>query len=490
MAAVALTLVVLTACTRPGHTSAAKASPTPTPTPSPESAIAWTDCGGGFQCGSVTVPLDYSNPSADSIKIALIRKPATEPANRIGSLLTNPGGPGASGIDYLRSAARSMSSLNRRFDLIGFDPRGIARSAPVQCMSATERANYDALDPVLDDSQEKQAALQANKDFAAACQRRSAKLLPFVDTVSAARDMDAMRVAVGDAKLSYLGYSYGTFLGLTYAHLFPTKVRALSLDGVVDPNLSANDLLVQQMASFQTNLDAFLTSCRSQTSCTFGRSGNPEVKLKALLQRLDTNPLTVGGRSLTRALALYGVAVTLYDPLAWSYLDQGLTSADQGNGQLLLAFSDLLTGRQADGSYSNETDANWAVNCLDRPVPTDVAAYDQLGPAFARVSWLFGPANQYANVQCAYWPVKATGHAAPASADGAPQILLVGGTNDPATPYQWAVNVHQELANSVLLTRNGYGHVSYDKSSCAQAAEDAYLIDLTLPASGTVCPSN
>jgi len=301
--------------------------------------------------------------------------------------------------------------------------------------------------------------------------------------------MDVIRAALGDDKLTYLGFSYGTFLGQHYAHLFPTHIRALALDGVVDPNLSANDLLLAQVGGFEKNLQAFLADCRSRSSCTYGRSGDPGVKLTALMQRIDTNPMPVGNRALTRALALIGVLTALYDQSSWTYLDRALTVAEQGNGAVLLSFSDLYLGRNADGSYNNENDANYAVNCLDRPVPTDVATYDALGPAFAKASPLFGPATQYSNLACAYWPVKPTGSVGPITADGAPPILLVGGTNDPATPYAWAVAVHQSLAGSVLLTRNGNGHVSYFASTCAETIEDSYLINLKVPADGSTCSS-
>jgi hypothetical protein len=243
------------------------------------------------------------------------------------------------------------------------------------------------------------------------------------------------------------------------------------------------------VVGFEQNLQAFLADCRARTSCSYGRSGDPGTKLNALMQRLDSNPMPVGNRALTRALAIIGVLTPLYDQSSWPYLDRALTLVDQGNASVLLAISDLYLGRNADGSYSNENDANYAVNCLDRPVPSDVAAYDALGPTFAKASPFFGPATQYSNLTCAYWPVKPTGSAGPITADGAPPILLVGGTNDPATPYSWAQSVHQSLAGSVLLTRTGNGHVSYFASSCAQTIEDSYLINLKLPADGHTCSS-
>lgn len=453
----------------------------------------WTDCGGGFQCGFVQVPLDYAHPDGQTIGIALNRKSATDPANRIGSVLVNPGGPGASGIQFMQGEAASMTNLNRRFDLVGFDPRGIGMSAPVRCLGAAQEDAFNALDPVLDDPQEKQAGIQADQAYTAGCKEKSARLLPFVDTASVARDLDRIRAALGDAKLTYIGFSYGTFIGENYAHLFPSHIRALTLDGVIDPTLSPNDLLYAQLVGFEQNLQAFLSDCRGRKTaaspCTYAQLGDPGTKLMALMQRLDTTPLQVGNRSLTRALALIGVLVTLYDQSSWPYLDQALTLAGRGNGLLLLRFSDLYLGRNADGSYDNQTDASTAVNCIDRPVPTDVASYDALGPKYAAASPLFGPAFQYSNLLCAYWPAKAVGQVGPITADGAPPILLVGGTNDPATPYAWAQAANTQLTSSVLLTRMGNGHVSYDKSNCAKQAIDAYLIDLTVPAAGTVCRS-
>jgi pimeloyl-ACP methyl ester carboxylesterase len=483
---VATVLVIVTVLVPACSNSAA-----PVAHSSPSTSLKWSDCGNGFQCSTVLVPLDYSHPDAGNIGIAINRKPATNQSQRIGSLLINPGGPGGSGIDFVVGEAPSLTNLNRYFDLVGFDPRGVGRSAPVRCLDGPREDAFNALDSVLDDPHEKQAAIQATKDFVAACEQRSARVLPFVDTVSAAKDLEAIRLALGDARLDYLGFSYGTFLGQTYAHLFPTHIRAMSLDAVLAPDVSPNDLALAQVAGVEKNLQAFLADCTSRPSgpqaCAYAKSGNPAAKLTALMNRLDSNPMPVGSRQLTRALALTGVLFGLYYPVLWHSLDIALTLTDQGNGTVLLLMADEFLGRNADGTYSNEFDANPAVNCLDRPVPTDVPTYDALGPAFAKASPMFGPAYQYTNLACAFWPVKPTGHIGPLTADGAPPILLVGGTNDPATPYPWAQAVNQQLAGSVLLTYHGNGHGSYDSSQCIHAAEDAYLISLTLPAVGAVC---
>jgi len=345
-----LVIVTLVAagCTRT-PTPVSKSSPTPTPSP-----LVWADCNGGFQCATVEVPLDYAHPAAGTIGIAISRKPATDPARRIGSVLTNPGGPGASGIQFLRGEAGAMSALNARFDLIGFDPRGIGQSAPVRCLDGPQEDNFNALDSVFDDPAEKQAGIAADKAYAAGCMQRSPQVLPFVDTVSAARDMDEIRAALGDNKLTYLGFSYGTFLGENYAHLFPTHIRALALDGVVDPTLSPNDFLYAQLVAFEQNLQAFLNDCKARRTasppCTYAQAGDPGTKLMSLMQRLDTTPLPVGGRSLTRSLAIIGVLTPLYDQSTWPYLDQALTLADRNNGSLLLRFSDLYLGRNSDGT--------------------------------------------------------------------------------------------------------------------------------------------
>src|SRR3979411_382475 len=244
MVLVLVTLLVIGCSRNPAPTGTKSPSPSPT-------NLTWTDCGSGFQCTTVQVPLDYAHPEAGSIGIAVSRKPATDTARRIGSVLTNPGGPGASGIQFLKGEAVSMANLNARLDLIGFDPRGVGQSVPVRCLDGPQEDAFNALDPVFDDPQEKQAGIDGDKNFTAGCKQRSGNVIPFVDTVSAAKDMDVIRAALGDQKLTYLGFSYGTFLGEHYAHLFPNHVRALALDGVIPPTLSPNDLVYAQLVAFE-----------------------------------------------------------------------------------------------------------------------------------------------------------------------------------------------------------------------------------------------
>ena len=451
-------------------------------------SLVWTGCGGGFECSTVRVPLDYSNPTGDTIEIAVIRKPATDASHRIGSLVISTAlGPG---VADLRQAATSLKNVNGRFDLVGFDARGVGQSSPVRCLSGSQRDSLDAIDTVLNDPAKKQAFMQAVQAFVQACKQRSGKIIAFVDTASGARDLDAIRSALGEPKLTYFGSGYGTFLGQMYAHLFPTHVRALALDGVVDPTLNTTDIWLQWAASYEVNLQALLDYCRGFVGCQLAHAGDPAASLAALMKRLDQNPLPVGKRMLTRSLAMAAVEVALYDPRSWNSLDQALSNALDGDGQWLLTLADLSNGRRGDGSYKTEGGEPFATLCLDRQAPSDVAAYDQLGPAFAHASPFFGPAFQYGSLACAYWPVKPKGASQPLPANGSPPILLIGGTEDPVTPYAWAQSVNRQLTGSVLLTRDGYGYTSYDKSLCVREATSAYLIDITLPVAGTICPSD
>lgn len=479
-----LVTILVVACTRNPPT--ASSSPTPTPA---VGSITWTNCNTGFQCGSLMVPLDYSNPAGRKINLALIKKPKQGTQPRIGSVLYNPGGPGESGVDYLRNDP-SINGLNQRFDVVAWDPRGVGGSTRISCVDNATLDNFLALDSVLDDPGEKSAAVQADKGFVDGCQRQSGFLLPFMDGATNARDMDQIRAALGDAKLTYIGFSYGTLLGEWYAHLFPTHVRALSLDGVVDPGVSANESQLRQVVGFEQNLQAFLADCRSRASCTFGRSGDPAAKLNDLMARLDATPINVGSRQLTRNLAMTGLLQTLYDQSLWTYLDQGLVAAGRGDGRILLFFADYYNKRNADGTYDAIQNGGFAAAfCVDFPSPSDVSYYDSLGPTYEKASPFFGKWFQYGNLLCGDWPVKLKGSRTPLPIQDAPPILLVGGTNDPATPYVDAQSVNRQISGSILLTRQGNGHTSYGSSACSHAAEDAYLIDLTLPAVGTVCSS-
>ena len=472
-------------------TSAPGATTVTIPAPAP---VAWTACQGaagpsGFECATLRVPLDYANPRGATIGIALDRRRAT--GTRTGSLLVDPGGPGASGVDFLPSAVGLLSSsVLSHFDVVGFDPRGVARSDPVTCADGPGLDRYFDLDPAPPGAAGFQALMAGAKTFDLGCQARSGAILPYVGTDNVARDMDQIRQAVGDAKLTYLGLSYGTFLGATYADLFPTRVRAMTLDGAVDPVLDAVTANLAQSAAFDKELDAFLADCAAHASCAWKPGGNLQVAFDALMNRIRASRLPgIGARTLGPGEALYGVAAPLYDRSSWPDLAEALNLAEHGDGSLLLQFFDAYAERNPDGSYGNEQEAFTAVSCMDQPWPTDPAVLQRDAVTAARDAPHFGVADLYGGLTCTFWPVTPTGRPHAIRAVGSPPIVVVGTTGDPATPYSGAQALAAELARGVLVTRVGDGHTGYAFSSCVRQAVDAYLLDLVVPARGLTCPT-
>lgn len=455
------------------------------------SGLDWSDCGDGFECAKLSVPLDYGKPDGEHIQIGVVRLPAT--GDRIGSLVVNPGGPGASGISYARAARLIVSKkVRERFDVVGFDPRGVGVSAPIECLSDERLDAFIALDASPDTPQEQDALDKGAREFAEGCQARSGRLLPHVGTVDAARDMDLLRQALGDDKLTYLGKSYGTFLGAVYANLFPGRVRALVLDGALDPAISRVKLNEVQAEGFERAFRAYAESCLATDNCPF-RSRTVEGvldELAALLRRTDAQPLAGGGRPVTESLATLGALTPLYDRGSWPALTEALRQALKGDGGQLLRIADQLMGRRGDGTYSQETEANMAINCVDSPYPTNVATYATAARAAARKAPRFGPYIMWSSLPCAYWPAKATLTNRPLTAKGAAPILVVGTTRDPATPYEWARSLAGELESGVFLGYDGDGHTAYlNGSTCVDTAVDRYLLEGTPPRDGMVCPS-
>jgi pimeloyl-ACP methyl ester carboxylesterase len=499
---VAAALISMVAgCRGDNHQSSAPPATTPTPqtgasrspVAAPVPAVQWTGCRdgagpSGYQCASVAVPRNPAQPDGATIAMAIDRHPAT--GDRIGSLLVNPGGPGVSGVDWLPNAVSMMpSDLLARFDVVGFDPPGVGRTAPVTCVDNAGMAAYLHLDPEPPTAGGFAAMVAADRAFAAGCQARSGAELPYVSTVDAARDMDVLRQALGDAKLTYLGGSYGTFLGATYASLFPTHVRAMVLDGDIDPALPVVDELNQQSAGLEAQLQQFIASCRTTPSCAW-RPASLSA-LENLVSRVRANPLPVGhtGRTVGPAEVLFGSAAALYAPYLWPTLATALEQATNGNGTGLLQLFDGYMRRAPNGSYTNLFEIYPAVYCLDWPAPT-IAQIQAAAPAAEAAAPLFGLQNLYSELDCSVWPVSATGKVGPISAAGSPPILVVGSTGDPVTPYQWSQALARELADAVLLTRVGDGHTAYGASSCIRTHVDQYLIGLVLPPAGTRCPSD
>jgi len=470
--------------------SAGSGSPGAVSTPPPP-ALTWRSCSpGAFQCSTIPVPLDWSHPSAGpTVRLSLIRLPASGArSQRIGSLFVNPGGPGASAVDFARQIGGVLPApILRRFDIVAFDPRGMGGSSPLACENGPGLDAYLSLDPDPTTPAEIQTVVSADQQFAAGCAKQyGASFLAHIDTRTAARDMDYIRAALGEPTLTYIGYSYGTFLGAQYAELFPTHVRALVLDGAVDPALGGLQFDVAQGVGFDKELNDFFNACVQ--GCPFYSGGDPKGAFMSLMNQVAAHPLAVGNRQLTLALFLNGVADALYTPATWPDLQTALASAAQGNGTRLLALSDDLTERQPDGSYNALSSALPAVNCVDSTYPTNIDEYKAKAAEAAKVAPVFGPAIVWGSLVCAYWPVPAAFPTGPVHAVGAPPIVVIGTTADPATPYQWAQALSSELSSGVLLTHVGEGHTSLGQGSgCVDNVVATYLIDLTPPAKGSTC---
>jgi pimeloyl-ACP methyl ester carboxylesterase len=500
----ALTLATAVACTRPAPqeqapapvaASAAEAAQAP-----PVQKPAWKGCGGAFQCARLRVPLDYAKPGGQAIELALIRIPARKPGSRIGSLVVNPGGPGGSGVEFVRATATGFygAPLRDRFDIVGFDPRGVGDSAPVHCQSDREKdQELVTADAVPENAAERAEMISGARRFAEGCARSSARVLPYLSTEAAARDLDVLRAALGDDRLTYLGISYGSVLGATYASMFPRRVRAMTLDAAVDPQVWINqpeETVRRQAQGFEHAFDAFLADCRARgADCGFG-NGDPGRAYDRLIKRLDHHPIRAKGsgdrRRITGYVAFLAVNAALYNRVVWPQLADALELADEeDDGSELLTLADSINGRRSDGTYDNLNDANASINCVDEVNPTDVAAYDRLSDELGRSSPRFGRAFGYARLVCAYWPARAVErYTGPFRADGAPPILVVGTTGDPAAPYAWARSLAGQLASGVLLTWRGVNHGAYGgMSACIDDAVNRYLVDGTPPTNGKTC---
>lgn len=458
--------------------------------------LAWAGCGGDAECATVEVPLDYAAPAGERVELSVLKVRATgDPEERIGSLLVNPGGPGVSGVDYARAARAAVSeSARQRYDVVGFDPRGVARSAPVDCVDDAQLDEILAGDPTPDDVAEVAGLQRRAGVLAQGCADRSGQLLPHVGTVAAARDLDVLRAVLGDERLSYLGKSYGTFLGAAYARLFPERIAAMVLDGVLSPTVTGREMALGQAEGFEAAFDAFVTDCVAGQDCPLGPTvAEARATFQQLLGLIDRVPLPTDqpGRPLTEGLALYGVALPLYfaPEEGWPVLRDALTQALAGDGSALLALADRYLLRDDGGSYSgNLNEALSAVNCLDRPRAGSVAEVEASVPDFVAAAPTFGAALAWSGVTCAVWPIAAEPDTTPVQATGAPPILVVGTTGDPATPYAWAQALAASLDDGRLLTYEGFVHTAYlAGSDCVDEAVDSYLLDATLPAEGTVC---
>ncbi len=457
-------------------------------------AVSWTSCSGaagpsGFQCTNVAVPRNPANPQGPTISLALDRRPAS--GAYIGVLLVNPGGPGVSGVDFLPEIVKLLpSSILDHFDVIGFDPPGVARSAPIDCGTTSQMLNFINVNPAPTSPGGLAGLLSADRAFAVACQAGSGGELGYVSTADAAMDMDYIRKALGVATINYLGFSYGTFLGATYANLFPKHLRAMVLDGAINPALGVLASLDYQSTAFEGDLNSMFASCQANATCPWRPGADPLKAFEALVVAVTSKPLAVTGsaQAFGPAQLLYATAAGLYSQSSWPTLEAGLAALTDGNPSILHALFDSYIGLSA-GHLGNELEAETAVNCLDAPAPS-VQAVEAAAPAAQAAAPVFGLMNLYSELVCSVWPTSATSKPAILPAVGAPPIVVVGTTGDPATPYSEAVALASELRSGVLVTRVGEGHTAYAYSSCVRSYVDSYLLDLTVPPAGLRCPSN
>ncbi|MBD0843483.1 alpha/beta hydrolase [Streptomyces sp. TRM68416] len=469
-------------CPAPSQAEGGGSAPSPLPN------------GDAWQCATLKAPLDWNDPRGDTIDLALIRAEASgDKDKRIGSLLFNFGGPGGSGVTTLPAFGEDYAALRTRYDLVSFDPRGVGRSAPVLCENDQRLDAYFQQDATPDDATERTALLDSTREFNAACNKKSKKMLPHVRTTDAARDMDLMRQVLGDDKLHYFGISYGTELGGVYAHLFPKNVGRAVFDAVVDPTQTAEEGSLGQAKGFQLALDNFAEDCVSKVEdCPIGDSAQ-DVKdgIAKLLSDLDRKPLPgVFPRELTQTAATNGIAQALYSQDFWEILTEALVQAYDGDGRILLLLSDSMNGRSENGEYSNITAANVSINCADDKARYTAEFVERKLPEFRAASELFGDFLAWSMISCIDWPVAGTGDHPDVSAPGSAPILVVGNTGDPATPYEGARKMVRALGKGVgvELTYKGQGHGAYDsKNKCVQGAVNGYLLEGKVPAAGTVC---
>jgi pimeloyl-ACP methyl ester carboxylesterase len=477
--------------------------------------VAWARCDTvepfrRFDCATYPVPVDYADPDGPTVPLALIRRPADDPAAKIGTLFVNPGGPGTSGVSFVRSPGLGIATdaeTRRTFDIIGFDPRGVGASSPIGCFETLEELTA-ALGPAKEvpiGATEIRDTLTAYRGYTDACGRTAGPLLPHLSTLNVARDLDLLRQAVGDERLTFAGYSYGTLIGATYANLFPDRVRALVLDGFVDPAGRTQASVLNEFeraGGFEKTLKAFLAACNaSGPGCAFS-TGDPAAKFTALRERLRQGPALSGGRTISISYltaylasrlpqpAAYGAVATDLDTWYRDIVAPGETAA-AGDGARSPAPATSRAAALVDAYGGNSFDALNAVNCLDKQLPQDPWVYPALALSFETAYRTFGRLQAFSASVCATWPVTGERYDGPWDRPTPNPVLVVGVQHDPATPYVFAERGTRQLADARLLTVTGFGHTSLRAvSSCAREKVNSYLRTLAVPPEGTVCPTD
>lgn len=478
LAIVALALVAA-GCSSDGDTASRSSSPRASEqhkpidgaqSPSGAAELEWSRCAEvpAGECATLTVPLDWDKPQGETIDLALGRIRAT--GDRLGSVVMNPGGPGASGLDLLRNNPLSPA-LTGRFDSVSWDPRGVGSSTALTCGKAVPEML--SLDPDPDSAAEQSALNDAAQAVSSECAKSDAKLLAHVSTDDVARDLEAIRIALGDGQLNYLGFSYGTDIGQEYAQLHPDKIRAMVLDGVVDPTEGFEEFLLGQTRAFDASFERNVTACSKAgvKRCGVKNLGSAYDRIA---KQVDKTPLGSGSTEVGPAELATAAIMSAYWSDGWTRLGPALADALDGDPAELRRLADTYTDLSGYTAYA-------AVVCTDSPPPEGDAAYEQFADELRKVSPRLGGSIANELLPCATWPVKATGKPQAITAEGAPPILVIGNTGDPATPYANAQRVAESLSSGVLVTADIAGHTAYGTDSCVTKVVDSYLVDLVVP---------
>ena len=484
--------------------------------------VDWKRCDGHFECGSVEVPIDWAHVTTASVRIALVKHPAT--GSRVGNLLVNPGGPGGSGVGFVEDGVGNVvdGTIEEHYDVIGFDPRGVGASAPVTCFGNAGIDEYlYGIFPGAIGSAEWIAAQKREADaLAAACEKNTGPVLAHIDSVSVAEDMDVIRAALGDAKLNYLGYSYGTYLGTLYAGLFPDRVGRFVLDGADDPWGSdfspsgggetssdasggygvspAEDGAVAQTVGFEGDLDDYLRQCvdgdgdaLAGQRCPFsGSLADAETDVERDFASVTAHPLVAkDGRLLGGATLATAIDESLYDPTDWPDLTRMFIELGKGNPSQAFEFADDYNDRKPGGGFYDNGDlANLAIGCLEDGHDVDLAFDRREATELVKVAPILGIYSAYGDLACSGWKYGPAPFPNPVHAKGSAPIVVVGTTGDPATPYSEAQQLSKLLDNGHLVTYHGEGHTAYDRGiGCINSAVDAYLMDGTVPFNDPQC---
>lgn len=456
----------------------------------------WQDCGDGFECATVLAPLDWADLNGEQIPLAMIRKPATGD-NPLGSLFINPGGPGASGIEYARYAGTDglNSALLKNYDIVGWDPRGVGNSSPIECFSDAELDEQlygldDSLDLKRGSAEWLDASTDSAREVGDACAENSGELVSHVDTDSTVQDLDMMRAIVGDKQLNYLGFSYGTYIGARYADRFPENAGRLVLDGAIDPRVTEREMVREQTIGFELALRAYVTDCLTNSYCPLTGTADEAMKqISDMLDQVDAKPLRGSdGRYVSSGTLLTAIITPLYNEDNWEYLNMLFESIPAGDADIALALSDSYYSRDADGRYTdNSTEASWAINCLDYPTDANVEEMRAEAAELEKLAPTIGRFQTYGGTFCAEWPGDAVENRGAVTGAGANPILVVGTTGDPATPYLWAEALAEQLESGVLVTYQGEGHTAYGTSTCASTVIDEFLVEGTIPTADPQC---